>query len=88
MPGRRRKRAPNVYNLEVPLAVAAHSVGAQYLLAAFMKHLVFAREQCHAPFNELENHVQVGCRGYVRTVGGNVRNHGASRFELLQEQLQ
>ncbi|KAF6265591.1 hypothetical protein COO60DRAFT_1456961 [Scenedesmus sp. NREL 46B-D3] len=58
MPGRRRKRAPNVYNLEVPLAVAAHSVGAQYLLAAFMKHLVFAREQCHAPFNELENHVQ------------------------------
>jgi hypothetical protein len=48
-----------VYNLEVPLAVAAHSCGAHYLLAAFIKHLVFAREQCHAPFNELENHVQV-----------------------------
>jgi hypothetical protein len=59
MPGRRRKRDPNVYNLEIPLAVAAHSCGAQYLLAAFIKHLVFAREQCHAPFNELENHVQV-----------------------------
>jgi hypothetical protein len=59
MPGRRRKRIPNIYNLEVPLAVAAHSVGAQYLLTAFIKHLVFAREQCHAPFNELENHVQV-----------------------------
>lgn len=57
MPGR-RKRIPNIYNLEVPLAVAAHNVGAQYLLATFIKHLVFAREQCHAPFNELEKHVQ------------------------------
>lgn len=63
MPGR-RKRIPNIYNLEVPLAVAAHNVGAQYLLATFIKHLVFAREQCHAPFNELEKHVQVGCSNW------------------------
>jgi len=61
MPGRRR--IPNVYNLHVPMDIAAHPSAAQALLGAVIKHLSFSREQCHAPFAQLETHAQVpgGC---------------------------
>lgn len=60
MPGRRRGQSvPNVYNLHVPVALAAHTSAAQALLVAVIKHLAFSREQCHAPYAQLEKHAQV-----------------------------
>lgn len=50
---------PNVYNIHVPLEVAAHTQAAHALLAAVIKHLSFAREQCHAPYAQLEVHAKV-----------------------------
>jgi hypothetical protein len=58
MPGRRNK-VPNVYNIHVPTEVAAHTQAAHALLAAVIKHLSFAREQCHAPYAQLEVHAKV-----------------------------
>eukprot|EP00879_Flechtneria_rotunda_P012704 GHRR01013266.1.p1 GENE.GHRR01013266.1~~GHRR01013266.1.p1 ORF type:complete len:277 (+),score=85.69 GHRR01013266.1:308-1138(+) len=57
MPGLKR-RCPNIYNVHVPLEVAQHSCGAYAIVAAFIKHLAFAREQCHAPLSDLERLVQ------------------------------
>jgi hypothetical protein len=50
----RRRRQPSTYMLCLPqLGAANHPVGARALLSAFIQHLVFAREQCHAPYAQL-----------------------------------
>lgn len=58
MPGR-RARVPNVYNVHIPIDIAVNSQGAHALLAAVIKHLSYAREQCHAPYTQLEVHAKV-----------------------------
>jgi hypothetical protein len=58
MPGR-RNRVPNVYNVHIPVDIAAHAEAAHALLVAVIKHLSYAREQCHAPYTQLELHAKV-----------------------------
>jgi hypothetical protein len=57
MPGR-RIRVPNIYNVHIPVEVAADSQAAHSLLVALIKHLSYAREQCHAPHAQLEVHAK------------------------------
>lgn len=57
MPGR-RIRVPNIYNVHIPVELAAHSEVAHSLLVALIKHLSYAREQCHAPYTQLEVHAK------------------------------
>jgi hypothetical protein len=59
MPGRRH-RVPNLYNLHIPVEIAAYTEAAHALLVAVIKHLSYAREQCHAPYTQLELHAKVG----------------------------
>jgi hypothetical protein len=58
MPGR-RSRVPSVYDVHIPVDIAAHPQAAHALLAAVIKHLSYAREQCHAPYTQLEVHAKV-----------------------------
>lgn len=52
-----------MYNVHIPVDIAAHPQAAHALLAAVIKHLSYAREQCHAPYTQLEVHakVRLGC---------------------------
>lgn len=86
MPGaarRRRARVPNVYRLGAALPAAQHASGAHALLAGFIQHIAFAREQCHAPFASLQAHAQVraACARAWRAVAGG--NAGSARCSPL-----
>lgn len=62
------------------MPAAEHSAGAQHLLAAFIRYLVYSREQCHAPVNDLQKHVQA-CKQLQQKQqsGRRVRLKAASR---------
>ncbi|KAF8063796.1 hypothetical protein HT031_003653 [Scenedesmus sp. PABB004] len=81
MPAMRRRAPPAGHTLRLDLPVAASSAGAAALLSAFVQHLAFAREQCHAPFAQLDAHV-MACREAQRdakATGRAVRLKASSR---------
>lgn len=73
MPGR-RIRVPNIYNVHIPVELAVHSDVAHSLLVALIKHLSYAREQCHAPYTQLEVHAKASAAaGVCELTAANLR---------------